>query len=136
MGFCKNLSFLDIQQGQNGQLLHPKLWLQGSSPLATGLCIMYISYVYLYMYILILYTHFNFLDIFTQVCFGINRNIYSFYFYVLAFHTFYIYFVKQVWMTLNNEDTGNSLQIVPETYGMDVPSACTIVIIAGKIEIS
>ena len=38
-------------------------------------------------------------------------------------------------MTLNDEDTGNnSLQIVPETYGMDVPSACTIVLIAGKIE--
>ena len=38
-------------------------------------------------------------------------------------------------MTLNDEDTGNKLQIVPETYGMDVPSACTIVIIAGKIEL-
>ena len=37
-------------------------------------------------------------------------------------------------MTLNDEDTGNnSLQIVPETFGMDIPSACTIVIIAGKI---
>ena len=40
-------------------------------------------------------------------------------------------------MTLNDEDTGNnSLQIVPETYAMDVPSACTIVIIAGKIKVS
>ena len=33
-------------------------------------------------------------------------------------------------MRLDNEDSGNGL--VPETYGMDVPSACTIVIIAGK----
>ena len=39
-------------------------------------------------------------------------------------------------MTLNDEGTGNGLQIVPETYGMGVPSACTIVIIAGKIIIS
>ena len=39
-------------------------------------------------------------------------------------------------MTLNDEGTGNGLLIVPETYGMGVPSACTIVIIAGKIEIS
>ena len=34
-------------------------------------------------------------------------------------------------LRLDNADTGNGLQLVPETYGMDVPSACTIVIIAG-----
>ena len=34
-------------------------------------------------------------------------------------------------MRLDNNDTGNSPQLVPQTYGMDVPSACTIVIIAG-----
>ncbi len=26
----------------------------------------------------------------------------------------------------------NSLQLVPETFGMDVPNTCTIVIIAGE----
>ena len=36
-------------------------------------------------------------------------------------------------MRLDNEDTGILFHIVPETYGMDVPSACTIVIIAGNI---
>ena len=36
-------------------------------------------------------------------------------------------------MTLDDEDSGIGLDIVPESYGMDVPSACTIVIIAGKI---
>ena len=35
-------------------------------------------------------------------------------------------------MTLENEESGNGLNFVPQTYGMDVPSACTIVIIAGK----
>ena len=35
-------------------------------------------------------------------------------------------------MRLDNNDTGNSLQLVPETFGMEVPSACTIVIIAGR----
>ena len=35
-------------------------------------------------------------------------------------------------MRLDDEDTGKGLKIIPETYGMDVPSACTIVIIAGK----
>ena len=35
-------------------------------------------------------------------------------------------------MRLDNEDTGNVLKIVPGTQGMQVPSACTIVIIAGK----
>lgn len=33
-------------------------------------------------------------------------------------------------MRLHNEETG--LKIVPQTFGMSVPSACTIVIIAGK----
>ena len=32
------------------------------------------------------------------------------------------------------EDTENALHIVPETYGMDVPSVCTIVIIAGNTD--
>ena len=36
-------------------------------------------------------------------------------------------------MKLDDEDSGTGLIIVPESYGMDVPSACTIVIIAGKI---
>ena len=36
-------------------------------------------------------------------------------------------------MMLNNEDSGTGLDIVPESYGMDVPSACTIVIIAGEM---
>ena len=35
-------------------------------------------------------------------------------------------------MRLKNEAIGNGLQLVPETYGMDVPSSCTIVIIAGE----
>ena len=37
-------------------------------------------------------------------------------------------------MRLDNEDTINGLKIVPGTYGMKAPSACTIVIIAGKRE--
>ena len=40
---------------------------------------------------------------------------------------------KQVRMRLDNEYTGNALHLVPETHGMDVPSACTIVIIAGNV---
>ena len=36
-------------------------------------------------------------------------------------------------MTLDDEDPGNVLYFIPQTFGMDVPSACTIVIIAGKI---
>ena len=36
-------------------------------------------------------------------------------------------------MRLDNEETGNGFHIVPETYGMDVPGACTIVIIAGNV---
>ena len=39
-------------------------------------------------------------------------------------------------MKLDDEDSGTGLNIVPESYGMGVPSACTIVIIAGKIKIS
>ena len=35
-------------------------------------------------------------------------------------------------MRLDYEDTGNALHLVPETYGMDVPTSCTIVIIAGE----
>ena len=36
-------------------------------------------------------------------------------------------------MRLDNENMGKGLHFVPETYGMDVPSACTIVIIAGNV---
>ena len=39
-------------------------------------------------------------------------------------------------MKLDDGDSGTGLDIVPESYGMDVPSACTIVIIAGKIKLS
>ena len=35
-------------------------------------------------------------------------------------------------MRLDGEDTGKGLQLVPESHGIDVPSACTIVIISGK----
>ena len=35
-------------------------------------------------------------------------------------------------MHLDNADTGNGLQLVPGSHGMNVPSTCTIVIIAGK----
>ena len=35
-------------------------------------------------------------------------------------------------MRLDDEDTGNIVKLVPETFGMNVPNACTIVIIAGK----
>ena len=38
-------------------------------------------------------------------------------------------------MKLDDEDLGTGLNIVPESYGMDVPSACTIVIIAGEITV-
>ena len=43
-----------------------------------------------------------------------------------------ITFNKQVWTRLDDEDTGNGVQLVPETFGMDVPNACTIAIIAGE----
>ena len=36
-------------------------------------------------------------------------------------------------MTLDDEISGDGLDIVVESYGMDVPSACTIAIIAGEI---
>ena len=36
-------------------------------------------------------------------------------------------------MTLDDEVSGTGLVIVPESYGMNVPSACTIVIITGEI---
>ena len=42
----------------------------------------------------------------------------------------YIHF--KVFMTLDDEVSDTVLDIVPESYGMDVPSACTIVIIAGE----
>ena len=35
-------------------------------------------------------------------------------------------------MTLDDEVSGTGLDIVPESYGMDVP--CTIVIVAGEID--
>ena len=35
-------------------------------------------------------------------------------------------------MQLDNAETRNGLQLVPNTHGMNVPSTCTIVIIAGK----
>ena len=35
-------------------------------------------------------------------------------------------------MRLDNEAIENGLQLVPETFGMDVPNTCTIVIIAGE----
>ena len=94
MGFCKNLGVLDKQQGQNGQLLHPQLWLQGSSPLATGL----------------------------------NPGMLRISYYLVLITSF----TNQVWMRLNDEDTGNTVKLVPETFGMNVPNACTIVIIAGE----
>ena len=34
-------------------------------------------------------------------------------------------------MRLDKENTGDGLHLVPETSGIDVPSVCTIVIIAG-----
>ena len=40
---------------------------------------------------------------------------------------------KQVTMGLKNEDSGNEgLWLNPKTHGMNAPSACTIVFIAGK----
>ena len=35
-------------------------------------------------------------------------------------------------MKLDDEETEKGLQLVPETYGMDAPNACTVVIITGK----
>ena len=34
-------------------------------------------------------------------------------------------------MKLDDEDSGDGLKLVSGAHGMDVPSACTIVIIAG-----
>ena len=39
---------------------------------------------------------------------------------------------KQVRLRLDTEKTENGLKLVPESLGMNVPSTCTIVIIAGK----
>ena len=36
-------------------------------------------------------------------------------------------------MRLDNNGTEKSLQLVPETYGMDVQNSCTIVILAGRL---
>ena len=36
-------------------------------------------------------------------------------------------------MTLDDEDSVNGLKLVLGTHGMNVPSACTIVIIAGDL---
>ena len=36
-------------------------------------------------------------------------------------------------MRLDDKDKGKALQLVPESNGMDVPSACTIVLISGKL---
>ena len=36
-------------------------------------------------------------------------------------------------MRLDDEDSGDGLKLVSGSYGMDVPSACTIVIIAGNL---
>ena len=35
-------------------------------------------------------------------------------------------------MNLDNEEKRNGLKLVPETYGMEVPSSCTFVMIAGE----
>ena len=36
-------------------------------------------------------------------------------------------------MELDDEDTEDGVQFVPGSDGMNVPSTCTIVIIAGKV---
>ena len=38
---------------------------------------------------------------------------------------------KQTWMKQDDEDTGIGIKLVPGSYGMNVPSTYTIVIIAG-----
>ena len=35
-------------------------------------------------------------------------------------------------MRLDDEDNGNNVNLVPETFGMNVPNVCTIVIIACR----
>ena len=37
-------------------------------------------------------------------------------------------------MRLDDEDSGDGLKLVSGSLGMDVPSACTIVIIAGNLK--
>ena len=37
-------------------------------------------------------------------------------------------------MKLDDEDSGDGLKLVSGAHGMDVPSACTIVIIAGRLQ--
>ena len=39
--------------------------------------------------------------------------------------------MRQVIMRLDDEYTGNGLRLVPGSHGQNVPSTCTIVIIAG-----
>ena len=39
---------------------------------------------------------------------------------------------KQVSMNLDDEDSEDNIKLVPGSHGMNVPSTCTIVIIAGK----
>ena len=46
-----------------------------------------------------------------------------------------ISFNHQVRMTLGDEDSGRGLQLVPGSHGQNVSNTCTIVIIAGKIEL-
>ena len=40
----------------------------------------------------------------------------------------------KVRMRLDDEDSEDGLKLVSGSYGMDVPSACTIVIIAGRVK--
>ena len=40
---------------------------------------------------------------------------------------------KQVRMTLEDEDTEDGLHFDPGSHGMNVPSTCTIVIMAGTV---
>ena len=51
---------------------------------------------------------------------------------IWEFHNFH----PKVSMRLENGHLDNGLNLVPETYGMAVPSSCTIVIIAGKWSIN
>ena len=41
------------------------------------------------------------------------------------------YFKVRMMLVLDDEKGGKGLKLVPGTFGMNVPSACTIVIIAG-----
>ena len=42
-------------------------------------------------------------------------------------------FYLKVRMTLDDENVGMGLKLGPGTFGMNVPSTCTIVIIAGTL---